>query len=186
MNEWMMILLDIANNSLNANSSLVKIKIDEDCENFSFSVIDNGKGIKKENQKGLFSPFYTTRKTRTFGFGLPLLKEVVNQVEGTLFLKSEENKGTTIKVAVKKTHVDALPIGNIKDTLLTLILNSENTDICFEYRYRKNVFLLDTRDIRKALEVKKLDEPDILLWLKTYICEGIKNLGRENEIVRRT
>jgi two-component system, NtrC family, sensor histidine kinase AtoS len=65
--------------------------------------IDNGMGIKKENLSKLSNPFFTT-KLRGTGLGLAICHRIINERHGgKIYVESEENKGTTIKVE--------LPIG---------------------------------------------------------------------------
>jgi signal transduction histidine kinase len=59
---------------------------------------DNGMGIKKEDLKYLFSPFYTT-KIRGTGLGLAICRRIImDRHKGKIQVTSEERKGTTIKV----------------------------------------------------------------------------------------
>jgi signal transduction histidine kinase len=65
--------------------------------------MDNGIGIKKENLSRLSNPFFTT-KLRGTGLGLAICHRIINERHGgKIYVESEENKGTTIKVE--------LPIG---------------------------------------------------------------------------
>jgi len=65
--------------------------------------IDNGMGIKKENLSKLSNPFFTT-KLRGTGLGLAICHRIISERHGgKIYIESEENKGTTIKVE--------LPIG---------------------------------------------------------------------------
>jgi len=64
---------------------------------------DNGIGIKPENLKSLFNPFFTT-KLRGTGLGLAICRRIiVERHNGKIQIESEEKKGTTIKIE--------LPIG---------------------------------------------------------------------------
>ena len=64
---------------------------------------DNGIGIKPENIKSLFKPFFTT-KLRGTGLGLAISRRIiVERHNGKIQIESEEAKGTTIKIE--------LPIG---------------------------------------------------------------------------
>jgi len=70
---------------------------------------DNGMGIKKENLKYLFSPFYTN-KVRGTGLGLAICRRIiVERHKGKIQVTSEEGKGTTIKVE--------LPLGPPEEVL---------------------------------------------------------------------
>ena len=65
--------------------------------------MDNGMGIKKENLSKLSNPFFTT-KLRGTGLGLAICHRIINERHGgKIYIESEENRGTTIKVE--------LPIG---------------------------------------------------------------------------
>jgi len=65
--------------------------------------IDTGVGIKKENLSKLSNPFFTT-KLRGTGLGLAICHRIISERHGgRIYIESEENKGTTIKVE--------LPIG---------------------------------------------------------------------------
>jgi signal transduction histidine kinase len=64
---------------------------------------DIGMGIKPENLKSLFKPFFTT-KLRGTGLGLAISRRIiVERHSGKVQIESEEAKGTTIKIE--------LPIG---------------------------------------------------------------------------
>jgi signal transduction histidine kinase len=62
-------------------------------------VIDNGIGIKKEDQKQIFAPFYQVdnsiaRDRKGTGLGLALVKQIVEQHGGRVWLESEYGKGS--------------------------------------------------------------------------------------------
>ncbi len=64
-------------------------------------VIDTGKGIPKTKQALLFESFHQgedaeTRTKAGLGLGLALCREIVQQMNGSISLTSEEEKGTTV------------------------------------------------------------------------------------------
>lgn len=72
---------------------------------WEFSVKDNGKGIAERHQKSIFDMFKKLENnSRATGIGLALVKKVVNIYQGDIWLKSEENKGTTFHFTLKKNH----------------------------------------------------------------------------------
>ncbi len=67
-------------------------------ENMEITFIDDGIGVKKENLGRLFNPFFTT-KIRGTGLGLAVCRRIiVERHHGKIYIESEENKGTTVKV----------------------------------------------------------------------------------------
>ena len=73
------------------------IKVFIDAENGCISIIDNGKGIDKEDIKHIFERFYKGKNSSrdSVGIGLALAKTIIEQNNGTISVESEIGKGTT-------------------------------------------------------------------------------------------
>lgn len=88
----------------------VNLDIVEEEKNLSLliSVRDNGRGIPKEKLQNLMDVGLRsergTNDEKGYGLGLQLVMEMVESINGTLNIESEENKGTTVKISI--------PIGN--------------------------------------------------------------------------
>lgn len=67
------------------------------------SVRDNGSGIKEENLKKIFTPFFSGRKDGT-GLGLFISSQVIAKHGGVITAESEQGKGSVFRVQ--------LPAGN--------------------------------------------------------------------------
>ena len=63
------------------------------------TVRDNGCGISPENQKKLFTPFFTT-KTKGNGIGLADVHRIIEEHQGRIKVASELGKGTTFTIHV--------------------------------------------------------------------------------------
>ena len=61
------------------------------------TVIDTGRGIKKENLSRIFDRYYTTKETGT-GLGLAIVERVISAHNGTLHIESSEGEGTSFAV----------------------------------------------------------------------------------------
>ncbi len=168
-------LLDIVYNSIRANASLIRIFVENSLneDRITCRVEDNGKGMDEETVKKVQNPFYTTRTTRDVGLGIPLFKEGALQSEGTFSLTSKENVGTIIEATYKKSHLDCPAMGDIAETLVTLIQANENIEYEVEYKWDEDSFILNTVEIKELLEGVPINSPEIILWLKEYIKEGI-------------
>lgn len=66
-------------------------------------VKDNGKGINEENQSRIFEPKFTT-KTSGMGLGLAIIKNIIENYNGTITFETETNKGTTFYVSFPITE----------------------------------------------------------------------------------
>lgn len=63
----------------------------------SFSITDTGSGIDQDIISKIFDPFFTTKENGT-GLGLAIVKRYVEFHSGYIDIKSEKNKGTSVKV----------------------------------------------------------------------------------------
>jgi len=95
------VLLNLVDNSSKCtpDGGKLKIKAVRDGEWCRVSVIDNGIGIKAEDQKQIFEPFrqlenpLTQRRSGT-GLGLLLVKQIVERYGGRIWVESEYGKGS--------------------------------------------------------------------------------------------
>lgn len=66
-------------------------------ERVTITVRDRGIGITPEDMAHIFDPYFTTRRTGT-GLGLPITKNIIEGLGGTLSLRSHPGKGTEIRI----------------------------------------------------------------------------------------
>ena len=58
---------------------------------------DSGIGMEKKHLKKVMEPFYTTKGSRNnFGLGLAYCYNMMNKHQGSIELKSEPGRGTTV------------------------------------------------------------------------------------------
>lgn len=74
------------------------------CDNGIYiSISDTGIGMTEEAQKHIYEKFYQgdrTRHSEGNGLGLTLVKRIIDLLEGTIEVQSEEGKGTTFTVCL--------------------------------------------------------------------------------------
>ena len=174
MKELSLNLLDIVENSTRAGASLVTIQVIEepDADRLTLSVEDDGCGMSPELLAAVQDPFTTTRTTRKVGLGIPFLKEGAEMTGGSLDLWSREGEGTKISATYGYSHIDRPPLGDLAETVVTLVQCHERTDFCYTHRYRDRAFTLDTRELREVMEGLPLSEPAVLRWIREFVREN--------------
>ena len=139
MKELSLHILDIAQNSINALANIIRITVKEDTSRDELIILveDNGQGMDKETINKVKDPFFTSRNTRKVGLGIPLLQAAAKRCGGDLKIQSEPGKGTRVTAYFIDSHIDRAPLGNLCDTLLSLIVCNELIDILELKRHLK-------------------------------------------------
>ena len=179
MTEISLNILDIAQNSIRAGSTLTEITVREipSEDILSFSVKDNGCGMDKELLKSVTDPFVTTRTTRKIGLGIPLLKSCAEQAGGGINIESEVGRGTTLTATFSYNHIDRQPLGDIAQVMVSLISLNPDIDFVYIHFYEKAHFELDTRTLRSVLgEEVRLSEISVAKWIGDFITENLAEI----------
>ena len=178
MRELSLNVLDIAQNSVSANASLVEIELIEDTKKneLLIGIYDNGKGMTPEQVENVRDPFFTTRTTRKVGMGIPLFKFAAEMTGGKLEIESEVGVGTKVRAYFKTDHLDFTPIGDMTSTIITLITMNLHMDFIYRRKLDSNEFTVDTRQLKEILGDVPLNEPSIVSWITQYINENTKQL----------
>lgn len=177
-------ILDIVENSIRAEANKVEIIIVEDTKKdlLTIEIKDNGQGMDKKTLKRALDPFFTTKKARRYGLGLPLLSEAAKAANGKFFVESKKGKGTVIKAQFQHSHIDRQPLGDISQTLFTLILGSQNVDFIYSHRKNGRKCSLDTRKIRAELNGTPFGSPEGIKIIRDNLHKIEKKLsGGKNE-----
>jgi len=172
-------VLDIAENSSRAGASLVEITITEDLEMdvFSMEIKDNGHGMDEATMEKAMDPFYTTKKVRRIGLGLPMLRQAAHTAGGRFSLESEEGRGTRVYAEFGHSHIDRQPLGDIAGVITMLILGNPDMDLVYTHHRNSGAYVLDTREIREGLGQVPLNTMEVLNLIRDNINEGLKELN---------
>lgn len=83
----------------------VQLKAEEKKDYWEFSIKDNGIGIEKEYQEKIFLLFKRLNRQTDYdgtGIGLAMVKKIIEQHSGTIWVESEYGKGSTFFFTIKK------------------------------------------------------------------------------------
>lgn len=145
-------VLDIVENSLRSNASLVEIRLTEDLEQdvLMLEIEDDGKGIGPDALDRAADPFYTSKAGKKVGLGLALLAQAAREAGGSLDVSSSPDGGTTVRAVFKHSHPDRKPIGDMAATLQALVRGNPDVDFFFDHRKGPDVIHFDTREIKQS------------------------------------
>ena len=178
MQELSMNILDVAENSVRASATLVEITLDEkpQADLLSVTISDNGSGMTPEQVKNVTDPFYTTRTTRKVGLGVPFFKMAAELTGGKLEIRSEVGKGTEVKADFVRSSIDLMPLGDINETIGTLIHCNPNIDFIYTRRFEDAEMTLDTREFRRILNGIELNDPQVSKFIREFLAENTADL----------
>ncbi len=179
MEELSQNILDIAMNSVAVKAPNINIRITEDTAKniVSISIADDGPGMSEEMVSRVTDPFCTTRTTRRVGLGIPFFKMQAEMTGGSFTIDSKLGIGTTVTAVFHTDHIDFIPIGNLPETMMTLVGAAPNIEITLDYQKDRNTLSFDTRQMREVLgEDVPLDTPAVLIWIRDSIAEELEAL----------
>lgn len=170
-------VLDIAENSARAGATEVVISLVEDLKEnrFVIEVQDNGCGLNEETRKRVIDPFYTTKKTRRVGLGLPFLEQMAEQCGGSMEIHSRPGEGTMVRVSFEHNHVDRPPLGDMGASLMVLVSGYPNIRWIYRHRVDEREFEFDSGKVVEILgDPELLRTPDVALWIRNHVSEQIE------------
>ena len=167
-------ILDIVQNSISARASVIDIavNIDNSADELTVIINDNGVGMNDEELSKAVDPFYTARKTRNLGLGVPFFKAASEMTGGSFEISSEKGKGTEVKAVFVLSSIDRMPLGDMTDTVLSLISSNCSIDFIYNYSVDERHFTLDTRQLKKILGKVPLNLPEVTGYLTRYLDDN--------------
>lgn len=173
MKELSLHILDIAQNSVAAQAkSLTLTLIEDEYQWLTLTFQDDGNGMSPELLATVCDPFSTTRTTRKVGMGVALLQMLARQTGGDVTVESTLGVGTTVTAIFLLSHIDCPPIGDMGNTVATLIQGASDIHITYRHVTPKGEAQLCTNELKEALgENVPLSTPDVILWIRDYMQE---------------
>ena len=176
MRDWSLHILDLMQNSIRAQATVVSLSVLLDDKGILSVVIeDDGTGMSEELLSRVTSPFATTRTTRKVGLGIPMMAENCRLAGGDLAIESTLGKGTRLTASMNTASIDCLPLGDLPGTVTTLVtMNPDKPEFVLRCASPKGEMQFDTREIREALQGVPFSEPEIAAWMLESLREEIE------------
>jgi len=182
MDEFSLYVLDITMNSVRAGADTIAITLTEEGDWLTFTVTDNGCGMSEEQVRRLSDPFFTTRKTRKVGLGIPFLTMLAEMTGGSVTIRSvpktgpngieNPHHGTVITGVFGRNHIDFIPLGDMVETVKTLIQGSPEIRFTYTHTFPGGEVFLSCAQLQEMLgDQISLAEPEVLGWIDGYLRE---------------
>ena len=174
-------ILDITENSVKAKATKIVIDVFADFkkDTLTVNIIDNGCGMTEEQLKNVTNPFFTTRKTRKVGLGIPFFQMAATSTGGRFNIESEKGVGTKVQAIFGLSHIDRMPMGDLPLTMWQLITQHEEINFVFNYKVDDKGFTLDTNEFKEVLGNISFLEPEVSAYIKEYLKENIIDTNGE-------
>lgn len=110
-NRLRQVLINLVQNSIKftEEGGYIVVRLSQGEEYTTFSVTDNGVGIKKENLDKVLEKFFQEDYNKSgSGIGLAISNEIIKLHKGKMILESEKGEGTNITFTLKNNLIDAI------------------------------------------------------------------------------
>jgi hypothetical protein len=155
-------------NSIQAGASEISIQLVEDPKRHTLDVLilDDGSGMTTSTMDASRQAPLTGAR----GHGLPRWRDAAMATGGSMTIQSTPEQGTTIIAHFITNHPCMLPMGQMEDTILALLLADPPVRIRYEYQAKDAAISLDSTDC----PVEHPIQPATLSYLKHWITEQLK------------
>ena len=171
-------IIDLVQNSIEAESSLIVIDYKEDDEKLEVFIADNGKGMDEETLKNALDPFYTDgkkHKERKVGLGLPFVKQMCDSIGGRFEVSSRVEQGTSVYMNIPLDNTDTPPIGNVASLFLELFIFDCINEMVINRYYKGKKYTIIRSEIINALgEVNNVLSIGLLKRYITQMDDGLR------------
>ena len=144
-----------------------------------FSVQDTGQGFQEDDLDKLFKNYGQIKKieehyTEGTGLGLAICKQLIEQMNGFISVKSSYGEGSTFSVDIPQRIIEQTPIGDFEKYLETL----KNKDGVSRLKDAK-VLLVDNNEMNRMVEVALLAPLKMQLVEAKSGMEALELLNQE-------
>jgi hypothetical protein len=181
MRDISMHILDIVGNSVRAKASLVEVSLIEKTQEDTLllNIKDNGCGMDTKTKESALDPFFTSRKTRKVGLGIPLLLQNAQLTGGQLSIDSEIGSGTVLKAVFVRSHIDRPPLGDLAGTISLMVSGNPKVEFIYRHILDDEEYVFNSKEVKQVLDGVAITEPSVVKFIKQMIEENLVDIGVE-------
>lgn len=151
----------------------IKISLDTDNNNFMLCVKDNGQGMKDEEIKQIFKPFYQASDNKPgTGIGLSIVKGIIEAHNGSICVESQLNEGSSFNIILPIIQQETITVNDNNQEKPEEIL-TDNIDSSNNYKHPVMLIVDDNDDM-----VSFLSESFKTSYNITTASDGIEALEK--------
>ncbi len=123
-------LLDLMENSIRAEATVVSVTIEQDPAKDKLRIVveDNGPGLAVSAEQAL-DPFYTTKAGKRTGLGLSLFQGAAERAGGRVTLGRSPLGGLAVTACMRLSHLDRSPLGDLAASLSSVACTNPEVDL---------------------------------------------------------
>jgi Histidine kinase-, DNA gyrase B-, and HSP90-like ATPase len=149
-------------------------------DRLTLEIVDDGQGMDRALLERARDPFFSTKKERRIGLGLPMLVQATRAADGAFSLSSRPGRKTKVRATFQMSHIDRQPLGDIAQTLAVLIAGYPDIDIHYVHKIDGWTYVFDTRDFRVQLGAVSLATPHATTLIMKDIHDGLTRIRRNS------
>jgi nitrogen-specific signal transduction histidine kinase len=175
MRELSLHILDLIENSVRVEASVVRVSVIEDRKKDTLTIMveDNGPGLTVAPEVAA-DPFYTTSQGKRTGLGLSLFRAAAEQAGGTMRVGRSELGGVAVEVVMQLSHIDRTPLGDLPATLSTVVCTNPHLDLICRFVADGTNRTVRVRDVMQNLGLGR----NTLFETLQIISERIESASR--------
>ncbi|MHC4410948.1 MAG: sensor histidine kinase, partial [Planctomycetota bacterium] len=95
------VLHNLLSNARESEAKSIQLRGGRQNGQVRIDIVDDGRGIDPAAMDRIFEPSFTTR-TRGTGLGLPIVKRIVDDLDGTIAIDSKVGSGTRVTILLPR------------------------------------------------------------------------------------
>ncbi|MFX0550134.1 hybrid sensor histidine kinase/response regulator [Hathewaya histolytica] len=179
------VFVNIINNAVDCMSGkevVIKVNSYREQDYIVVKVEDCGLGIDSDNIDKIFTPFFTTKKSKGTGIGLSICKDIIDKHRGEIFVESEKYIGTSFIIKLPVVEKELITNENIEDNYirdkgLKILVIDDNINIRFIVAsLAKKVFNAEVKECTPESAEEEIEKNNYSILISDFLMpiNGVK------------